>query len=170
MRHLYGGAAPLAAGISPLSYDGHPPVILSPALPSRSHPHTALGSVLNVKLPKLSIRQYNRDLTRWVTFWDAFNSSVHSNPTLFPVDKFNCLVSLLESSAAEAIAGLVITAANYNEAISILKRRFGNPQLIVSRHMETLLGIGTVSLHHDNRGLRKLYDFVEAHVRGFRAL
>ena len=86
------------------------------------------------------------------------------------VDKFNYLSSLLELSAAEAIAGLTLTAANYDEAIATLKKRFGNPQLIVNRHMDALLNTATVSSHHDVKGLRKLYDSVEAHIRGLQAL
>ena len=79
-------------------------------------------------------------------------------------------MSLVESSAAEAIAGLTITAANYEEAIATLKKRFGNAQLIVSRHMDALLNVTTVSSHLDIRALRKLLDTVEAHIRGLRAL
>ena len=75
--------------------------------------------------------------------------------TLTSVDKFHYLVSFLESSAAEAIAGLLLTAANYTEAVSILRKRFGNSQLIVNRHMEALLAITTVLSHHDVKGLRK---------------
>ena len=105
-----------------------------------------------------------------MTFWDSFNSSIHANPILSSVDKFNYLVSLVESSAAEAIAGLSITAANYDEAIATLKKRFGNPQLIVNRHMEALLGVSAIASHHDTNGLRRLVDTVEAHIRGLRAL
>ena len=123
-----------------------------------------------VKLPKLSIKKFDGDLTKWVTFWDSFNSSIHTNPTLSSVDKFNYLTSLLESTAAKAIAGLALTAANYDEAIATLKKRFGNPQLIVNRHMEALLSVASVSTHHDVKGLRHLHDSVEAHVRGLRAL
>ena len=32
-------------------------------------------------------------------------------------------------------------AANYAEAVSMLKKRFGNKQQIISKHMENLLGI-----------------------------
>ena len=63
---------------------------------------------------------------------------MHSNTKLAPVDKFNYLNSLLLNSASEATSGLSLTAANYDEAITILKRRFGNKQLIINRHMETL--------------------------------
>ena len=72
----------------------------------------------------------------------------------------------MEPSAAEAITGLTITFANYDEAIANLKKRFGNSQLIV----EEELSVAAVSSRLDIRGLRKLYDTVEAHVRGLCAL
>ena len=70
------------------------------------------------------------------SFWDAFESSVHNNTKLAPIDKFNYLNSLLVKSASEAISGLSLTAGNYDEAVAILKRRFGNKQSIINRHME----------------------------------
>ena len=123
-----------------------------------------------VKLPKLSLKKFSGDLTKWVTFWDSFEASIHRNPHLSAIDKFNYLNSYLESSAAEAIAGLTLTSANYEEAIATLKKRFGNTQLIVNRHMDALLGLTSITSHHDLKGLRRLYDAVEAHVRGLRAL
>jgi hypothetical protein len=101
---------------------------------------------------------------------DILGFFIHTNPTLSSVDKFNYLTSLLESSASEAIAGLSLTDANYEEAIATLKKRFGNSQLIVNRHMEALMNITNVSSHHDVKGLRRLHDTGEAHVRGLRAL
>lgn len=145
------------------------------AAPHPPFPHAmaytpAHAVIPRVKLPKLSIKRFNGDLTKWVTYWDSFNSSIHSNPSLSSVDKFNYLMSLVESSAADAIAGLTITSANYDEAIDTLRRRFGDPQLIVNRHMEALLGVVAVSSHLDIKGLRTLHDTVESHVRGLRAL
>lgn len=84
---------------------------------------------------KLTIKRFNGDSTRWVTFWDSFESAIHKNPSLTDVDKFNYLKSFLESSAAEAIAGFTLTSANYAEAVATL---FGNTQLIVNKHMEDL--------------------------------
>lgn len=72
------------------------------------------------------------------SFWDAFESSVHNNTKLAPIDKFNYLNSFLVKSASEAISGLSLTAGNYDEAVAILKRRFGNKQSIINRHMETV--------------------------------
>ena len=105
-----------------------------------------------VKLPKLSLKRFNGDLTKWTTFWDTFKSAVHDNSTLTSIDKFNYLNSLLESAAAEAIAGLTLTSANYEEAIATLKRRFGNKQLIVNCHMDLLLNLEGVTSQHNLKG------------------
>lgn len=82
---------------------------------------------------------------KWSPFWDAFSSAVHTNDRLSEIDKFNCLRSLLEESAHDAIAGLQLSAVNYNVAIEILHKRFGNSQLIISRHMESLLSVNAVN-------------------------
>ena len=107
---------------------------------------------------------------KWTAFWDSYESAVHNNDELSNVDKFNYLRSLLERTAYEAIAGLTLSSANYGEAIEILKKRFGNKQLIISRHLDTLLNTDVVTSDQDLKGLRRLYDHVESHVRSLKAL
>ena len=68
-----------------------------------------------VKLPKIELKKFNGDVTNWITFWDSFNSAIHSNNELSNVDKFNYLNSVLKRSAAKAILGLTLTSANYEE-------------------------------------------------------
>ena len=89
-----------------------------------------------VKLPKLELRKFDGDISKWSSFWDAFKSFLPKSTKLAPIDKFNYLNSLLVKSASEAISGLSLTAGNYDEAVAILKRRFGNKQSIINRHME----------------------------------
>ena len=90
---------------------------------------------------------------KWTTFWDSFESAIHRSDRLSDIDKFNYLRSLLEGTAYDAIAGLALSAVNYGEAITILKKRFGNKQLIVSKHMETLLNISAVTTDNHLRDL-----------------
>ena len=123
-----------------------------------------------VKLPKLTLKPFNGDITHWTTFWDSFKSAIHENSALSEIDKFNYLKSLLERSSREAIAGLTLTAANYREAVSILHKRFGNKQQIISRHMELLLSLEPVTSQHQLRNLCRLYDSVETHVRSLKSL
>ena len=147
----------------------HDPTTHSDLSTGHTHTHKVVAQP-RVKLPKLTIKKFNGDLTKWVTFWDSFESAIHSNPTLSNVDKFSYLHSFLESTASDAIASLTLTSANYEEAIATLKRRFGNEQLIMSKHMNALLILQTVASHYDLKGLRHLYDTVESLVRGLRAL
>ena len=123
-----------------------------------------------VRLPKLTIKPFNGQLTMWTPFWDSFSSTIHENPELSSVDKFNYLRSLVTHSALEAISGLTLTGANYDEAVDVLRKRFGNKQLIINKHMEYMLNADGVSSQHDVRGLRRLYDVIESNVRSLKSL
>jgi hypothetical protein len=123
-----------------------------------------------VRLPKLELKHFNGNIMEWTPFWDSYSSSIHENPNLSDIDKFNYLHSLLEKSAAEAISGLKITSANYQEAIDILDKRFGNQQQIVNAHMNGLLNLPKVTNVDDLKALRQLHDKVESHMRGLKSL
>lgn len=146
----------------------------SPPSGTGSTTHTSglasASSGARVKLPKLAIRPFDGNITKWTSFWDSFVSAIDSSPGLSTIDKFNYLRSLLEKSAAESISGLTLTADNYKEAVSILKRRFGNKQQIISKHMDALLHLEAVSSQNNLKGLRHLYDLVETQVRGLKSL
>ena len=116
------------------------------------------------------MKKFNGGVTNWPTFWDSFELSIHLNPELADIDKFNYLSSLVEGVTAEAISGLKLATANYEEGIAILKKRFGNKQNIITKHMEILLNIDAVTSQYNLKGLRHLYDLVESQIRGLRAL
>ena len=153
----------------PSTGDGDPPPT-PPVEDDPLRPPTSTTAPDRVKLPKISLPHFRGELLRWTAFWDSFESAVHSNSRLSEIDKFNYLRSLLEGSAYDAVAGLALSAANYGQAIEILKKRFGNKQLIVSKHMETLLSIGAVTSDSHLRDLRRLFDQAEANIRSLRAL
>ena len=123
-----------------------------------------------MKLPKLVLRPFSGDITAWTTFWESYESAVHNNRDLTDIDKFNYLNSLLAGVAREAVAGLSLTATNYQDAIAILKKRFGNVQQIKAKHMEILMTIEPVTSSRDLKALRKLHDPVESHVRSLSAI
>ena len=103
-------------------------------------------------------------------FGTQLESSIHNNPDLTDIGKFNYLHSLLEHTAAEAIAGLTLSSSNYEEAIALLKKRFGCKQQLISKHMEALLNLEAVTSSRDLKNLRQLYDKVESHVRCLKSL
>ena len=99
------------------------------------------NSATKPRLPKITLPRFNGEVTKWNTFWDSFNSAIHTNTDIANIDKFNYLKSLIEGPAARAIQGLTLTNDNYETAIKILEERFGKRQQIVSAHMDELLKI-----------------------------
>ena len=152
------------APLSPASTAASP----SLAIGAGRTPSAAHGS--KVRLPKLTIKTFNGKLTAWTPFWDSFKSAIHENSELSKKDKFNYLRYMVTNGALEAISGLTLTSANYDEAIEIMKRMFGNKQLIMNQHMEQLLSVERVTSQHDVKGLRHLYDVIESNVRSLRSL
>ena len=148
------------------------PAASGPTLISRfpvTHPSSPRSGG-HMKLPKLSIRPFNGELTAWTPFWDSYRSAIHDNPSLTDTEKFNYLRSLLERTALDAISGLSLTAPNYKEAVAVLERRFGNKQRIVAKHMDALMNLEAVTSQHKFKGLRRLYDNVESHTRSLTSL
>ena len=142
----------------------------SPPSASTSNSSSSVRRNTQVKLPKLELKKFGGDHSKWISFWDSFEASVHKNESLTAIDKFNYLNSLLERSVAETISGLSLGASNYEEAIDILKARFGNKQQIINRHMEILLNLESVTSHYHVRSLRQLHDTVESNVRSLKSL
>ncbi|CAB4032310.1 Hypothetical predicted protein, partial [Paramuricea clavata] len=127
------------------------------------------GSV-RVKLPKLEVKKFKGSVFEWQEFWDAFESSIHTNVGLSDVDKFSYLKGLVEEPAKSAISGFSLTAANYGSAVELLKRRFGKPVTIQRAHINELLNLQGVYKERETGRLRALYDKIECHYRGLVAL
>ena len=86
------------------------------------------------------------------------------------MEQISYLKSLLVGSAAHVIAGLPLTNGNYEKAIDLLKKRFGNRQIVISSHMEALTKIPKITSIHEVKRLRNLYDTVESHMRSLESL
>ena len=116
-----------------------------------------------MRLPKLEIPKFSGEANKWPESWYSYEAAVDKS-NLLDVGKFNCLKILVISEAANAISGLSLTNDNYGEAINILKDRFGNKQIIISSHMNSLLKLPMVK-ENDLQQLRSFYDEVELNVR-----
>ena len=70
------------------------------------------------------------------------NSGTHLSPrnrNLSTIDYFNYLKNLLESNAYSTIAGLSLTEANYSTTLDLLHKRYGQKQIIVNSHIDSIL-------------------------------
>ena len=99
----------------------------------------------------------------------SFYAAVHSNTNLTGVQKFNYLKAQISGDAARAISGFPLTnTTKYEQAIILLKERFGQSYKIVNAHMQALLNIPKPSTNLIS--LRQFYDTIENHIRGLSAL
>ncbi|GFW08067.1 integrase catalytic domain-containing protein [Trichonephila clavipes] len=71
---------------------------------------------IRIKVPKYHItRFYGDDASKWLTFWNSFETAVHNNESLNKVDKFNYLKAHLGGSALNTVEGFPISAKAYDK-------------------------------------------------------
>ena len=83
----------------------------------------------NPKLPKINLKRFNGDITKFYTFWESFESAVHNNEELSAVDKFNYLHSLLDGAAASSVQGLPFKADSHVAGNRIRTRTVERPRI-----------------------------------------
>ena len=76
--------------------------------------------------------------------------------------------SLIYGQAAETISGFSLTDENYEEAVALLKERYGNKQVLISAHVESLRKLPAAVTINETKKLRAIYDKTEAHVRSLK--
>ena len=101
--------------------------------------HSTVSKRTSVRLPRIELKNFGGQIIKWQEFWDTFEATIHKNPSLQPIEKFNYLRAQLENEALKSIAGLELANANYEAAINLLKERYGNNQLIVDTHYTKLM-------------------------------
>lgn len=92
----------------------------------------------------------------WQTFWHQYEVTIHNNTDIGKVDQFNYLKSYMSGPASNVIAGLTLTEANYENAIELLKSRFGHKDLVINAHMSKLLNLSPLKRSQNVAELRKL--------------
>ena len=88
----------------------------------------------SVRLPKLEITPFNGDPMKWDEFWDSYESTIHNEDEMPSVEKFKYLKSFLTGDALRLAGGYRLTSANYDEVISALKQRYGDPEIAIFAH------------------------------------
>ncbi|XP_061194310.1 uncharacterized protein LOC133202484 [Saccostrea echinata] len=74
----------------------------------------------------------------------------------------------MEGTAESAISGLMLSHENYDVAISILKKQFGDVQSVINKHYMDLINIKPA--FNNTSSLRRLLDELEKHMRSLEAL
>ncbi|XP_042911056.1 uncharacterized protein [Parasteatoda tepidariorum] len=123
-----------------------------------------------MNLLRLQIGTFFGDSTKWLDFYNQFETAIHNNNELRKTEKCAYLKSLLGGSALASISGFAISDLNYDSSIEILKERFGRTDIVISSHMTKLLAIEPIRNVSNLKALRRLYDECEIQIRSLSSL
>ena len=123
-----------------------------------------------VRLSKISIPTFDVIiLAGWKSFWEQFDTTIHSKVGLNDIEKLTYLQDALKDSPARfMIQGLTRTSENYQEAIKCLKERYDRPRLVQEEHIRSIVNAVPVKNESDKE-LRRLYDAATQHYRALKA-
>ena len=65
--------------------------------------YTKQGNIPSIKLLKLELTRFDKDILKWQEFWDSFDASIHKSSSLEDVDKLNYLKGLPTNKATNVL-------------------------------------------------------------------
>ncbi|XP_062542527.1 uncharacterized protein LOC134210502 [Armigeres subalbatus] len=138
------------------------PVLNQARIPeSSSSPSSALAGL---KLPTISLPEFNGDYMQWLGFHDTFLALIHSNSDVAAIQKFHYLRAALKGEAAQLIESIAICSANYNLAWQTLVDRYANEYLLKKRHLQALFEINSAK-RETAASLHALVDEFQRHTK-----
>lgn len=102
---------------------------------------------------------FSGDYTKWHSFRDCFESSIHNKADLDPVRKFQYLLASVAGDAKGAIGSLRLTASNYDNAWKRLCNIYEDDYQAVQQLINELLKMPMLK-HPSSHTLRKMVDLV----------
>ena len=144
----YGHTAPI-----PLCWGGPPhPTPPAPASENASLIKAftdALSSKRNDPLPEWKLSQYSGDPLQWHEWYGQFKSAIDSQSLTDDV-KLTYLKILVTGKAKTAIAEFAYCGTMYKDALRTLERKFGQPQAVVSAHLDKLNSFPPLKMHNSD--------------------
>ena len=94
--------------------------------------------------PKVSLPTFSGKQEEWESFKQRFSSLIKDNQSLSEVTKLQHLLNALQGSAGARLKGIEIIPTNFQGACDLLIRRYDNPHIRLSKHLETLIQLPVV--------------------------
>ncbi|XP_055590559.1 uncharacterized protein LOC129742657 [Uranotaenia lowii] len=127
---------------------------------------SAPAHLANIKLPTITLPEFDGDFNQWLTFHDTFVSMIHSSTEISCVQKFHYLRAALKGEAANLIQSITITANNYSVAWEALVTRYSNTTLLRKKLIRALLKYPKIP----NNSVDALHRFVDEFQRHTKIL
>ncbi|XP_062557323.1 uncharacterized protein LOC134222195 [Armigeres subalbatus] len=127
-------------------------------------PPLSTSSLSGIRLPTISLPEFDGDYEQWLPFHDTYVALIHNNPDLPEIQKFHYLRAALRGEAAQLVESIPISSANYNLAWNTLTGRYANEYLLKKRHLQALFDIPPVK-RETAATLHSLVDDFERHTK-----
>ncbi|XP_067217193.1 uncharacterized protein [Linepithema humile] len=122
-----------------------------------------------IRLPTIELPKFSGEAAEWLSFRDTFESLIHKNETITPIQRFHYLKAALEGNALQIIKSLEFTAVNYTVAWKTICNRFNNKRLLAHNHIKAIFNI--VSIKEESAAqIREVVDTLSKHLRALNAL
>ena len=108
-----------------------------------------ITSKKNDPLPKWKLAQYNGDPLQWHEWYGQFKSAIDSQSLTDDV-KLTYLKTLVTGKAKIAIAEFAYCGLMYKDALRTLEGKFGQPQAVVSAHLDKLSNFPPLKMHNSD--------------------
>ncbi|XP_050059796.1 uncharacterized protein LOC126551079 [Aphis gossypii] len=122
-----------------------------------------------IRLPPISLPEFNGDYKQWLSYRDTFESLVHSNNHLPDIQKLHYLKSSLKNEAAQVIESLETSSANYVSAWEQLRERYDNNRKMVGIHIHAVCSMSPIAIA-SSVNLRRHQNGLNSHLRALKAL
>ena len=119
--------------------------------------------------PKMTVPTFDGNQGNWETFKQLFCSIIKDKPHLSDVMKLQHLINCVEDPAARRLKGIKIVGSNLEVAWDKLVRRYDNPKLRLSSHLENLINVAPVK-RKCVQEINRLIDTAEEALQGLRDL
>lgn len=115
------------------------------------------SSCNELKLPQIQIPTFSGNYAEWQVFHNLFTALIDTNSSLQNVQKLHYLKACLKGDAEVLLRQFSITEDNYDEACSVLKRRYDNKRHIANTIFKKFFGQKAL-VHESATGLKQLLD------------
>ena len=127
-----------------------------------------LSAAKNDHLPEWKLAQYNGDPLQWHEWIGQFRGAIDSAPLSNDV-KLTYLKTLVTGKAKTAIAEFAYCGAMDQDELKTLERKFGQPQAVVSAHLDKLNNFPPLKMHNSDNVIA-FSAIISAMVGVFRSL
>jgi hypothetical protein len=125
--------------------------------PASTETNQSTSSSSNLRLPKLSLRNFNGNFSEWSSFIQFFNNAVHSRADLALIEKLQYLLSCLSREPLNLVKALTLSEENYPIAYKALVDRYENKRGLSYHYWNNIQALPKLKLE-SLQGLRETID------------